>query len=116
MTLERKILTGFIVCAIILFGVAIFSFNNSKKYIESNVLVDHSNQVVYQFEQILTSTINAESGARGFVISGDNNFLDLFFDAQAKGVEHLNKVQVLAKDNPNQQKNIEEKAQAVEYV
>lgn len=108
MTLERKILTGFIVCAFILFGVAIFSFNNSKKFIESNALVDHSNQVVFQFEQILISTINAESGARGFVISGNNNFLDLFLDAQAKGVEHLNKVQELTKDNPNQLKNIEE--------
>ena len=108
MTLERKILTGFVSCAIILFGVTIFSFNNSKKFIESNALVDQTNQVVYQFEQILISTINAESGARGFVISGNKIFLDLFLDAQTKGVEHLNKVQELTKNNPNQQKNIEE--------
>jgi len=108
MTLERKILTGFIACAIILFGVAIFSFNNSKKYFESNRLVDHTNQVVYQFEQILISTINAESGSRGFVITGDHNFLDLFLDAHAKGDEHLNKVKELTKDNSDQQKNIEE--------
>jgi len=108
MTLERKILTGFISCAIILFGVTIFSSNNSKKFIESNALVDQTNQVVFQFEKILISTVNAESGTRGFVISGDNNFLDLFLDAQAKGVEHLNKVQELTKDNPNQQKNIVE--------
>ena len=108
MKLERKILTGFIACAIILFGVSIFSFNNSKKYIQSNALVDHTNQVVYQFEQILMSTINAESGTRGFVISGDNNFLDLFSDAQTKGFEHLDKVKELLKNNPGQQKNIEE--------
>jgi len=108
MTLERKIVTGFIVCAFILFGVAIFSFNNSRKYIESNALVDHTNQVIYEFEQILISTINAESGARGYVISGDNNFLDLFLDAHAKGDEHLNKVKELTKNNPNAQKKIEE--------
>lgn len=108
MTLERKILAGFTVCAFILFGAAVFSFSNGKKYIESSALVDHTNQVIYQFEQILISTINAESGARGFVITGDNDFLDLFLVAQAKGAEHLNKVQELTKDNPNKQKNIEE--------
>jgi len=108
MTLERKIVTGFIACTLILFGVAIFSFNNSKKYFESNALVDHTHQVVYQFEQILISTINAESGTRGFVISGDNKFLDLLLDAQTKGDEHLTKVKELTQDNPNQQKNIEE--------
>ena len=108
MKLERKILTGFIACAIILFGVAIFSFNNSKKYTEANALVDFTNQIVSEFEQILTSTINAESGTRGYVISGDSKFLDLFLDAQTKGVEHLDKVKELTKDNPDQQKNIEE--------
>jgi CheY-like chemotaxis protein/signal transduction histidine kinase/CHASE3 domain sensor protein len=108
MKLERKILTGFIACAIILFGVAIFSFNNSKKYTEANVLVDFTNQVVSEFEQILISTINAESGTRGYVISGDSKFLDLFLDAQTKGVEHLDKVKELTKDNQGQQKNIEE--------
>ncbi|HEY5556948.1 CHASE3 domain-containing protein, partial [Acetobacterium sp.] len=95
MKLERKILTGFIACAIILFGVAIFSFNNSKKYTEANALVDFTNQIVSEFEQILTSTINAESGTRGYVISGDSKFLDLFLDAQTKGVEHLDKVKEL---------------------
>jgi len=107
MTLERKILTGFIACAIILCGVAIFSFNNSRKYIESNALVDHTNQVIYQFEQILTYTVDAETGTRGFVISGDNNFLAPFLVAQTKGVEHLEKVKELVKD-PNVRKNIDE--------
>jgi signal transduction histidine kinase/CheY-like chemotaxis protein/CHASE3 domain sensor protein len=107
MTLERKILTGFIACALILFGVAIFSFNNSKKYIESNAMVENTHQVIYQFEQILISTLNAESGVRGFVISGDNNFLDLYSDAQIKGFEHLDKVKELTKD-PNVKKDIEE--------
>jgi CheY-like chemotaxis protein/CHASE3 domain sensor protein len=107
MTLDKKILLGFITCAFILFGVGIFTFNNSKKYIESNALVEHTHQVIYQFEQILISTINAESGARGFVISGDNNFLDLYLDAQTKGVEHLNKVKELTKD-PTIKQDLEE--------
>ena len=108
MTLERKIVTGFIACALILFGVAIFSFNNSKKYIESNALVDFTNQVVSEFEQTLISTINAESGVRGFVITGSDAYLEPFTNANIKAVEHLDKVKKLTKNNPGQQKNIEE--------
>lgn len=108
MTLERKILTGFIVCAFILFGVAIFSFNNSKKYIESNALVDLTNQIVYQFEQILISTIDTETGVRGYVITGSDAYLEPLTNASIKAAEHLDKVKELIIDKQGQQKNIEE--------
>jgi len=108
MTLNRKILIGFFACALILFGVAIFSFKNSEKFIASNAMVDYTNQVLSEFEQILVYTIDAETGTRGFVITGDVNYLEYFSNAKTKGVEHLDKVRELTKDNPNQQKNIEE--------
>ncbi len=108
MTLGRKILIGFITCALILFGVAIFSFKNSEKFIASNAWVDHTNQVVYEFQQILVATINAEAGTRGFVISGKDNYLEHFLNANAEATQHLNKVKELTKDNLIQQKNIEE--------
>ena len=108
MTLGRKILIGFIACALVLVGVAIFSFKNSEKFVASNTLVNHTNQVLYEFEQILVSTLNAETGVRGYVISGENNYLNYFLSANTIANEHLNKLRELTKDNPNQQKNIEE--------
>jgi len=108
MALGKKILIGFIACALILFGVAIFSFKNSEKFIASNAWVDHTNQVVYEFQQILVATIDAETGSRGFVITGNENYLEPFLNANTKAVEHLDKVKELTKDNPIQQKNIEE--------
>ena len=108
MTLGRKILIGFIACALILFGVTIFSFKNSEKFIASNVLVVKTNQIMYEFQQILISSIDAETGSRGFVITGNNNFLEPFSDASTNAIEHLDKVKELTKNNPNQQKNIVE--------
>src|ERR1035441_6570414 len=108
MTIEKKIVTGFIVCALILFGVAVFSFKNSEKFIASNDWVNHTNQVVYEFEQLLVTTINAETGERGYVITGDGSSLEPFTNANAKAAEHLGKLKELTKDNPIQQKNIEE--------
>src|ERR1035437_4765485 len=108
MTLGKKILIGFIACGLVLFGVAIFSYKNSEKFIASNALVDHTNQVLNEFDQILISSIDAETGTRGFIITGDEKFLEPFFNANTKAVEHLDKVKELTKDNPNQKKNIEE--------
>ncbi|MFV5687897.1 response regulator [Flavobacterium sp. ZT3R25] len=110
MTLGRKIVLGFIACAFVLLGVAIFSFKNSEKFVASNALVNNSNKVLYEFEQILMSTIDAETGVRGYVITGDDDFLKPFASANIKAIEQLDKVKELTKDNPNQQKNIEELA------
>ncbi|OAB29460.1 Signal transduction histidine kinase [Flavobacterium fryxellicola] len=108
MTLGKKIATGFIACAIVLLGVAIFSYKNSEKFIASNTLVNHSNSVLYEFEQILMLTVDAETGIRGYIITGNDDFLIPFTSANVNIIAQLNKVKELTKDNPNQQKNIEE--------
>jgi len=104
MTLGRKILTGFIACAIILFGVGIFSYKNSEKFIASNTLVDQTNKVLYEFSQILSNITDAETGVRGYIITGDGIYLKNFTNAEKTIGEHLNKVKELTKDNTIQQK------------
>ena len=113
MTLGKKIATGFIVCAIVLLGVAIFSFKNSDKFVESNILVNHSNTVLYEFEQILLLTVDAETSVRGYVITGNEDFLMLFTASNRKINEQLNKVRALTKDNAKQQNNIDTLTQKI---
>jgi CheY-like chemotaxis protein/CHASE3 domain sensor protein len=108
MTLGKKILIGFIACALILFGVSFFSFKNSAKFVASNAWVNHTNQVLYELDQILIYTLDAETGSRGFVITGNENSLEPFTNANTKAFEHLDKVRELTNDNPSQQKNIDE--------
>ena len=108
MTLDRKILIGFIACGLILFAAAVFSFKTIEKYKTSNAWVDHTNQVMYEFQQILVASVDAETGERGFVITGDPKYLEPFLAAHTNAFEHLAKVKELTKDNPDQVKNIEE--------
>jgi len=104
MTLGRKILIGFIACAVILFGVAIFSYKNSEKFIASNTLVDQTNKVLYEFSQILTAITDAETGNRGFIITGDEAYLEHFINAESTLGEHLNKAKELTIDHTIPQK------------
>ena len=107
MTLNRKISIGFIVCSLVLLGVAFFSFKNSEKFIASNTLVDQTNKVLYEVSQILTAVTDAETGNRGFIITGDDVYLESFTNAERIIGEHLDKVKNLSKDNTIQQ-NIKE--------
>lgn len=107
LTLGKKILLGFIACGIVLIGVGIFTFNNSEKFIESNAWVEHTNQVIYEFQQIQAYVVDAETGTRGYVISGNEVFLEPYTAAKIRIYEHLNNVNELTKDNPTQQKRVE---------
>jgi len=104
MTLARKILIGFIACAMILFGVTIISYKNSQKFIASNTMVDQTNKVLYEFSQILSTITDAETGNRGYIITGDDAYLESFTNAERSISEHLDKVKELTVDNTIQQK------------
>jgi len=116
MTLNQKILTGFIACTIVLAGVAVFSFRNSEKFIDTNQWVNHTHEVLYEFDQVLAATVDAETGTRGFVITGDEAFLEPYQSAKSRLRDHLEKVKSLTLDNPVQQKNIDALQKQVEIV
>ncbi|RKS94017.1 signal transduction histidine kinase [Flavobacterium limicola] len=113
MNLGRKIVIGFIACAVVLLGVAMFSFKNSEKFVASNTLVNVSNQVLYEFEQILLSSVNAETGVRGYVITGDEDYLKPYNTANSKINEKLEKIKKITQDNPIQQNKIEKLAKVI---
>lgn len=106
MTLSQKILTGFIACTAVLAAVAFFSFRNSEKFIDTNQWVDHTHEVLGEFSQVLAASVDAETGVRGYVISGNEVFLEPYNSSRENMSAHLEKVKRLTVDNPTQQKNI----------
>lgn len=106
-TVRKKILTGFIICTLILFGVAAISFRNSEKLIRSNQLVIQTHEIIHAFEQIMVGIGDAQTGERGFIITGDENLLQPFNDSRSKLSGYVARIKDLTMDNPIQQKNID---------
>jgi CheY-like chemotaxis protein/CHASE3 domain sensor protein/putative methionine-R-sulfoxide reductase with GAF domain len=107
LTLSQKIFLAVIACTVILAVVAYSSFRNSDKVIETNKWVSHTHEVLYELDQLLVSTLEAESSVRGFVITGNENFLQPYSVARVNMNTHLEKVKTLTVDNPTQQRNLE---------
>lgn len=105
-SLNRKVLSGFIACTIVLITVAVISFNNSSRFSETSRMVNHTRQVLYELENVLVTSVNAETGMRGFIITGQEAFLEPYEAALSSITEHLEKFRELTKDNPLQQENL----------
>jgi CheY-like chemotaxis protein/signal transduction histidine kinase/CHASE3 domain sensor protein len=105
LTLDKKILLGFSLCSFVLLLVVILSFSNSEKLAITNQWVNHTHEVLYEFEQVLVYSVDAENSARGFVISGNEDFLQPFFNSKLSLSDHTNKIIQLTRDNPLQNSN-----------
>lgn len=105
-SLGKKILTGFIGCTIMLVVVAVISFSNSEKFIDTNQWVNHTYQVLNELEKIPAGASDAQTSMRGFVITGEENYLGPFKQAQQTLQEGIGKATVLTADNPAQQRNL----------
>ena len=106
MTLGQKILAGFVASTVILIVVAVFSYRNSEKVVDSNEWVSHTHEVLTELSLLRASAVDGETSVRGFVISGNENFLDLHRNAVRSIDEHLSKLKSLVADNPGQQQII----------
>ncbi len=102
-TLDKKILGGFIICSLTVLVVAIFSVRNGEEVLEARRLVNHTHEVLYELDHVLQNTVNAETGARGFVITADENYLEPFYDSREELFTHIERLAVLFRDNSGSQ-------------
>ena len=105
-SLDRKIQFGFIGCALFLIAIGITAIRNSDKFISTAQWVNHTHEVLYEFEQVLVASLDVETGSRGYVITGNPSFLEPFESGKLRVPRHIANVQKLTEDNPVQQSNI----------
>jgi signal transduction histidine kinase/CheY-like chemotaxis protein/CHASE3 domain sensor protein len=95
--------------SIVLLVISLFaSFVSTSKLIENSRLVNHTNEVLIQSENIISYMKDAETGQRGYLVSHDPVFLEPYAGAYQKVVASYRNVEDLTIDNPVQQKNIQE--------
>ena len=100
--------TLLLVAAIIVFLNAWWAFRAVSTLATNAYWVSHSWQVVHQVERVLGSAINAETGERGYLISGQHSYLEPFTTAQQELPAELAHLQSLITDNPSQRERVQD--------
>ncbi|KTD42830.1 diguanylate cyclase [Legionella parisiensis] len=96
----------FIPALALVFIISIFSYRQVNKLVEANSWVTHTYQVIHSTDQILYSILNINSLQRGYLISGDDQFIANLDKAKANFKETFDTLIALTKDNPSQAERV----------
>ncbi|MDI4645335.1 CHASE3 domain-containing protein [Cohnella hashimotonis] len=107
-SIRTKILSGNIIVMICL-GIAIgaLSMRISSLQDEIEYISSHDIQVHETVNQIQKDLLDMETGLRGFIISGDESYLEPYNSGKARWQTDTNKLKSLVIDNPAQVRNTE---------
>src|SRR6185437_13828218 len=75
---------------------------------ENNKSVAHTYEVLAQINENLLAAEDAETGQRGFVITGEERYLEPYRGALTRLPQISDKIKTLTVDNPRQQRHVEE--------
>jgi len=93
------------VVALLIFNAAT-SYRNTLKLLENEHWVSHTHRVLTELEATLSTLKDAETGQRGYLLTGEERYLEPYYSARARINQQVVKLQQLTADNNRQQQRI----------
>ncbi len=93
---DRWYLAGAI---LIVLAISVLSYQEWSAYQRGAPVVQHSRVVLQQIEQVLSYTKDAETGQRGFVLTGNPEYREVYDRAAAALPAELSKLRALVGDD-----------------
>jgi methyl-accepting chemotaxis protein len=106
-TFGRKIAAGFALSLILLIAIGTVAYTNISKLTATSEWVTHTHDVLEHIAGVLSLLRDAETGQRGYVITGDEAYLEPYHTGSAGVLNVIKDLRQLTADNPNQQKRID---------
>ena len=107
-TFGKKLALGFSISLVLLLAIGAVSYRALDSLTSTSYLVAHSHTVLEHIGHVLSLLKDAETGQRGFVITGDETFLEPHTAAASDIPKVLKDLRDLTRDNPSQQKRIDD--------
>ncbi len=107
MRIGTRILAGYALALLVVGGVGIIAYRSTTELVESADLVAHSHKVQEGISTVISTLKDAETGQRGFVMTGEQRYLEPYLAALKAIDKTLQDLRELTADNPNQQRRLE---------
>ncbi len=101
----RHVIPALIALAMIIYGVLTSSLNTRDNIRDTN-RVDHTRDVLIALQDTLGYVLDLETGQRGFIVAGEEAYLEPYQTALGKVDAHVAALSQLTKDNSTQQLRI----------
>src|SRR4051812_44655232 len=104
-TFKRNLSFGFGLSLLILILSTIASYISIDSLLVSSDQVASTHSFIKELDNVTGALVDAETGQRGFLLTGDNNFLDPYRGASTRATAALEKVRSFITDQHSQQEN-----------
>jgi len=107
-----KIAAGFALSVLVLCLIGVTSYLGAQRLIEAHRWVNRTHQVLEKLDQVLSLMTDAETGQRGYIITGDTAYLAPYEAASATLLKTIDELRDLIQDDAAQQAQVDaQKAQ-----
>ncbi|MCE3252040.1 MAG: hypothetical protein K0Q67_1050 [Cellvibrio sp.] len=105
--IRGKLLLGFgLVLGVFLIS-SVLTFIQFNRNIENNKWTNHTHEVISEVENILIALVNIETGQRGYLLAGEDSFLDPLKQGEQDFKAAFEKIKAKTSDNEKQQARLE---------
>ncbi|MFZ0598496.1 MAG: CHASE3 domain-containing protein, partial [Flavobacterium sp.] len=113
---KRNLLISSMVSLLVLMISSTASYLSIKSLLNSNFWVNHTQEVIYNLNEGSAIITEAQTSMRGYLITGDEQFVSRYNDAEIRSNAYFEKVTELTIDNPSQQAQLKElKTQRINF-
>jgi methyl-accepting chemotaxis protein len=102
-----KISTGFAVALLSLTAVGVVAYRSTHSLIDANNWKAHTYVVLDDLHELLSAMQDAETGQRGFLLTGREDYLQPYTVGERSAEDALQRARKLISDNANQQRRLD---------
>lgn len=110
---KTKVISVALVPLLLIVAVGAITMVNLSRMEDSTRLVDHTQNVLGQSRSIIASAVDMETGLRGYLLAGKDEFLTPYEGGQANAYQALADLRETVGDNPQQVARLQEAEQAL---
>ena len=102
------LLLGAALVVLALIAISWIHAANTRELLETTQRVEHTWEVTAELEETLSGLKDAETGQRGYLLTGETEYLEPYKSAVDAVPRHLDRLQVLVADNAEEHKRLAE--------
>ncbi|KXG86060.1 hypothetical protein ATO67_05445 [Agrobacterium bohemicum] len=99
---KSKVVSGTSAPVLLAIAIGAIALTSISSMISSNGWVDHTNKVLRATDSITASAVDMETGMRGFIITGKQDFLAPYRQGEEAIYQKIKDVKAMVSDNPTQ--------------
>ena len=100
---KTNISLGFVLALCSCIAIAVLGYRSTQRLIAANRSVVHTDEVLQELQATLEEVTQSETAERGFILTGDDRYLQIHQSAVQSSYERLLNLKHLTSDNPRQQ-------------